>query len=469
MQVRRTIHFWAFAAVISICPLPLGANRPWSWSVLAVTVGILVLLIPWANTNRSIIPRNLYRALAPPATLVGLSLAWAVLQTSTFLPDSWSHPVWSVAAAAVAQPANFVGRVAVDLGAARTELMLFLVYGAVFWIALQYGRSRGRASLLLDIILVSTALYALYGLVALTIGGDTVLGREKFAYQGELTGTFINPNHFATYLGLGLLCACASFALYFSRSRGQLGRLKWSGLLGYAAVVLVLLTALLATSSRAGLVAVACGLLVFGGTMLVAVTEPGAARARAIATLLVLFVLGWAIAGFALSTVWYSIAGADDRHRVYEIVVALIAERPWLGHGLGSFAPVFAEARPYTVTQIWTEAHNGYLELTLELGLVAAGMVLFSLAWLAGLCVRGLAVRRRDLAYPGAGLAACGLVSTHALVDFSLQIPAVTTVWMTILGVAVGQSWAMPRRRSRVPTDGASSAQELPSKQNGEP
>jgi hypothetical protein len=40
------------------------------------------------------------------------------------------------------------------------------------------------------------------------------------------------------------------------------------------------------------------------------------------------------------------------------------------------------------------------------------------------------------------GVAATFLVALHAMVDFSLQIPAVTYTYCFLLGTAVAQSWS---------------------------
>lgn len=143
-------------------------------------------------------------------------------------------------------------------------------------------------------------------------------------------------------------------------------------------------------------------------------------------------------------------AGADDRLRVYRLALVLIEGRPYLGYGMGAFAPLFASARPINVTQIWTEAHNGYLELAIELGLPAAAALLAALVWLVGLCGFGVIRRRKDRMFPLIGLSATAVIAAHATLDFSARVPAVSVTWMALLGLAVAQSWSsqeVPRVR----------------------
>ena len=62
-------------------------------------------------------------------------------------------------------------------------------------------------------------------------------------------------------------------------------------------------------------------------------------------------------------------------------------------------------------------------------------------AWIVGACFRGIRVRRQDAIYPTIGLAAAALVGLHALVDFSVQIPAVAALFAMLLGVGYSQAF----------------------------
>lgn len=81
----------------------------------------------------------------------------------------------------------------------------------------------------------------------------------------------------------------------------------------------------------------------------------------------------------------------------------------------------------------------------MELGLPAALALDAALFWLALIALKGVAERRRGRAFPALGVAATLLVGLHALVDFSLQIPAVAVLYAFIMGVAVAQS--APQRK----------------------
>jgi hypothetical protein len=36
--------YWGLIMVLALAPLPFGANRPWSWSLLSLVVGLLLIV-----------------------------------------------------------------------------------------------------------------------------------------------------------------------------------------------------------------------------------------------------------------------------------------------------------------------------------------------------------------------------------------------------------------------------------------
>ena len=39
LNLLGRIAFWAFLLIVILAPLPFGANRPWSWSLLSLLLG----------------------------------------------------------------------------------------------------------------------------------------------------------------------------------------------------------------------------------------------------------------------------------------------------------------------------------------------------------------------------------------------------------------------------------------------
>lgn len=444
--------------VLALAPLPLASNRAWAWSALAFAVAITCVL--WglvALRHREVILVPARRSL-PLAAAFGVFLSWCALQTGAWLPQDWAPAAWREAEAALGH--ELTPSLALDPSGAWETIMRLLSYAGVFWLSLHFARNSRNARRILWVVAVAGFVYAAYGLAAHLSGSETILWYRKWHYPDSLTSTFVNRNNYATYAGLSLLTV---LTLLFDRinTLGLDLRLSPRDLLlaldnaGFgvwflATAVVVVGSALLLSQSRGGFAALLVGLAVF--VMSLRTTRSGrrrwgaAALALVIVTGILLAVSGGDLAG-RLGT---HLAGqqVERRAEIYELTARLIGERPWLGVGLGGFDELYhAERTDAFGTSVVTfvRAHNTYLELALEAGLPALALVCGILAFLWWRCIQGSAERRHNAVFPCLGVAATALVAAHSLVDFSLQIPAVSVTYAALLGVGVAQSWRHSR------------------------
>lgn len=420
----------ALLLVVVLAPLPLGSNRPWAWSLLAVLIGLLLVwLFVWRLWQAG-------RVRPWPVWLPWLAVLWLAgagwggIQALPGLPAAWHHPVWAVAG----QPD---GRVAIDPFLAMDGAMRLLAWGGVFVLALSCGRRASRR--LIRAVALAAGVYAAYGLVAHLGGSDTLLWWDKWAYPGVLTATFVNRNAAADMLGFGVLCS----VVWWVRGRRDIGRRNTRGARPDLAVPLMLAglcgLGVLLTQSRAGVVAAISGLIVL--SIFIAVGRGQAWRAMirggvaAFVGTLALLAIGLGVADRLARTDLTD----NDRTPVHVAVLVGIADRPWLGHGLGGFETAFMPYRPPSLPQRWDRAHSVFLETAFEMGLPAALALGASLIGIGALCVQGV-MRRQRIEYPALGLAALTLAGLHGLWDFAPQVPA-NAVWLAlVLGVAAGQS-----------------------------
>jgi O-antigen ligase len=379
-----------------------------------------------------------------------LVLVWGLFQLSSFSPEIWHHPLWKEAGRALGT--DLQGSISLVRGDGFASLMRLLTYGAVFFLSLQLGRDRHWAGILFWTLTLAGTAYAVYGLVLHFGRVDMVLWEQRIGAFRNVSGPFINRNNFATYLGLSLLCASGLYltGLFKVLYSHRVGRDRTLHLLQEAFVkgaplfscILILMTALFLTGSRAGVTASLVALIVLMVFLGMLTRTAGWGR-----KLLIVSLLTAALGVFFLSGEgWLDrLMGTDlekeGRLLVYEQTMDAISRSPWTGYGIGSYEQtffLFADER--TVTSI--RAHNDWLEMTFELGIPMA-LVWFCVLISLGLrCLAGFFRRHRDFAYPLAGFCACLLVGLHSLVDFSLQIPAVAVTFATILGVGLAQGWS---------------------------
>ena len=439
------------AAVLALAPLPFGGNRPAAWTLLAVATGAALLV--WILTASSAPRRNLrvpLHAYAFPVGCFVLLLVWFLLQISPLTPAAWHHPNWPAAARVLQQPVE--GRISADPLSAEAAILRFLTYGAVFFLSMQLAASRRMRRRLLLAIAVSGVAYAVYGLIIQFGGYDHILWYPRWSYHESLSATFVNRNSFATYAGLvllvliGLLWQRVAAAPHRGEGRAPNGKGQYLNDLAARAwpaliAIILVFMALLLTQSRGGLLA--CLLA------LPALPRYVGLRSRStrlfglgLAVLLVVVLL------LGAGETWRRIdregsQAALSRVEIYSAVVDGIAERPWLGHGYGSFESAFPQFRgPELLSAaVVDKAHNSYLEFAFEAGLPATGVMLLMLAAILRQCYRGIAHHRRAASPQRCAIAATVLVGSHALVDFSVQIPAVAILFAALLGIGVGAGY----------------------------
>ena len=141
-----------------------------------------------------------------------------------------------------------------------------------------------------------------------------------------------------------------------------------------------------------------------------------------------------------------TLAGAN-RLTLWQNCLDLIRERPLTGHGYGTFEQLFHLTRDPGFERIWHTAHNTYLEHAVELGLPATLALYGGMLLLVVHCARGVLRRRRDRVLPTAAVGVSALVASHALVDFSLQIPAVAITYAAVMGIGCAQAVPSAHRR----------------------
>ena len=455
-ESRRHVSVYVvLVALILVAPLPFGAYPTWAWASLSAGCGIL--LVAWGV---SVIAGRVAVVLPPAlvlwsALLLGLSLLWGFIQTTGLTPQDWHHPIWFEAEGALGP--SIMGAVSLDPKEGRNSLLRLISYVGIFWLAVQYNRDSRRTSYTLRALIVCSAGNALYGLTVIFLGTKSILWFDKTDYTDMATGTFVNPNHFGIYCGIGLLCATA---MLFRRFRfgmaGRTGAIERSRfvLLKFIprnALILiawmVLMSALLLSLSRGA--AAATGLAMVTLIFILSLrrkTSVSKALIRAggvvLMGVLLLLVVGQGLGRH----LWEIDNDFAKRAEIYSQTLTAIADRPLLGTGLGTFPTVYRSYRTAEIRPGVTMAHNDYLEMLLELGIPAGTLFVFALLMLAGLCARGVWMRRREYEYPALGFAVCVLMGLHSLVDFSLQIPAVAATFALVFGIAVAQSQSTGKR-----------------------
>jgi hypothetical protein len=474
-SIRPAPHTLALAArmvimgllflIVLWAPIPLGSNRPFFLNLLAFLTGAALLVWSVAAGLGVLRVSRHVASLWPAGLAVGAAIAIAMLQivdlravdavAGTQLAREYGHPIWQLAGDNLG--AQLPVYISVNPAEADQAITKTLLYAGVFFLAFSLARRTHAARVLLVLSAVSAALCVAVGL-AQAAGGmnfGAMLSGEQVRTFDRFSATFVNPNHFATYAGIGLIAALGltydalSKGIVTKRGRDIALRTATATILGPAmsglASAFLLLGAVLVSTSRAGTVSMLAGCVALAAVLYFSERVGGGGRSgsslgRNILAAIVIIGFGFASAPLLLRMEGASSA-QDQRWDVAWTTADAITAAPVTGNGFGAFPDYYnLYAREMTVGTV-NAAHSDYLEVLGDLGYIGGGALIFAPLYLAFLAVRGAFRRRKGRVYGAVAVAASTLCAVHAVFDFSLQIPAVGVLLYTVLGVGVAQAW----------------------------
>ncbi len=451
-QESHSLLFCTFLAGLVATPAFLGSNHPVMWTINAIVfAGLLIAYeLPRIIGGRS--HEVSLRHAGWPLLLFACTLAWIIAQISTLTPDSWHHPVWKLASAAHGTP--LPGRISVSTEQTVLALLRLCTAGAVFWLALQMARTPAAAYKLLRWIALSAGFYAAAGFFWLAFAPDLTLWFKDQATRGWFHGPFVNRNHYGAYAGLGLI---AALGLILRARRTELDsggtgiRMRLRALLNLGettglllpTAAMLLFVSLLLTGSRGAIAASAVGVAVLGALASRRSEGEGRGELLAIAALAIaggLFLYG----DLLMNRVAQDGVIDGGRKAVWPMIWNAILANPWLGYGYGAFADAFPMVRDGSldIRYVWDKAHNSWLETLHGLGIPAGLAFIFCISGIVWKILRGARARHRAIEVPAVAVASAALIASHACVDFSLQLQAITLHFAALLGAGLAQSFS---------------------------
>jgi O-antigen ligase len=420
------IYRLLFYALLIEAPLFLGSNRRIFWGINALlTAACLAAFVKSEWRNRNISRFDWHLVLVALGAIM-LAILWMAVQATTWTPEFLHHPVWKMVEPDLHAP----GAISIDPPLTWITLA-WTASLAVIVVAARIGTSeRNQRVALVLMVLVSLGV-ALFGIAVDVFGLETVGLLPKTAYQGWVTGTFVNRNTAASFFALGMIVA---LALATRSGGGAVAR-------AMAPAVVVLFTALVMTGSRGGLACGALGaiaMLVFRLAERRRLGKPGFRLGLLLGLLcLVAAVATWWLVG-ERDDVGVSLAG---RLALHTDTVRMIGARPWLGHGAGTFEAAYPLYRSAEVDSayIWKHAHSTWLEAIATLGIPVAAVLIGMIAYVSASLFKAWWRSVADATVIIAALSGAVALGLHALIDFSLENQAVAIYFTSLLGLAIGQ------------------------------
>ena len=414
--------------VLVISPLMIGSNRPVFWlinSTVVMSVTAVVLLLATFGVMRIRVSVSRWRLIIALAVIYLLGIT-VQMGLSGLFPNSGMH----------SQSTVLIG------------LMRVISYACLFFLILQVSTNVKRARRLAWGVFGVVVLMAIYSLVSQQ--APDLLFYEKAEGVKVVTGPFINRNSLATYLAFG--CALGTALVLRGDREGKMrnkrGRMDVEMVAGRIALfvaVLLMFATILTTGSRMGTFVGFLGIFV---PVILRVSQAekasGSRQALVGLSIAVVVVLAFVIVSALYGGVVFDRLGStglasDVRWPLYENIWNVVLQRPFTGHGFDSFELAFRSGHelPVSPDLRWQNAHNTYLELWVELGLILGSIPpLICVVILLRLIKRG-ATNQYTGYLAQAAVAAIVIAAVHSFVDFSLEIEANVFLFIVVLGLGL--------------------------------
>jgi len=410
-------------SLLMFAPLAFGAVEPWSIFILetgAALLGILWFAKQWLDGEISILWNPLY---LPMSVFGALVLVQMIFRISAYPHDTVS------------------------------DAMLYCAYGMLCFLASQTMIRSSQARKIAIILAAYGAAVAAFALVQGVAPNGKLFWLRQPRLGGWIYGPYVNHNHYA-----GLMELLVPIPLIISLSRLTQEKARIAA--GIAAAIMV--GTIFLSGSRGGMLAVFVELVIFVAILFRQKTNVRIAIGFAAFFVVLVSLLVW-LGGKEL-THRVTSASAEARGEISggmrlsidRDTVRMFRQRPILGWGLGTFPVVYPQFRSFYTNFFVNEAHNDYLQLLSEMGMLGFGTMVWFLVVLYRQVLRKTAKWPSDVS--GAVTLACALgtvgILVHSLVDFNLQIPANAALFYVFCTMAAAPPLLQRARKRRpVPAD----------------
>ncbi|MGH6629105.1 MAG: O-antigen ligase family protein, partial [Burkholderiales bacterium] len=335
------------------------------------------------------------------------------------------------------------GQVAVKLFASLCFFLLFATF-------VTGDNRRERAA---QVVIGICVLIALIGI------GQSYIG--KALWQRGTFGPFVNRNHFAGFLEMGV--GLAGGLLISRTARREV-------LAVYASCALAMCAGIVLSASRGGVLALAAEivfLVVIAIPNFISVQSAGGRKGGNRKLAILLRSAGALVLGFGAILGSLFLVGSEglvknisqsqtevqgelpaserfSRRDIWNATAELIKDHPVLGVGLGAFQFAYTKYDRSSGTQRVEQSHNDYLQIVADAGAVGGVIALVFIILLFAKGFRAVQTHnRRKRAVVLGALTGCFAIAVHSFVEFNLQITSNAQLFLALCALAT------PSRRKR--------------------
>ncbi|WP_250884295.1 O-antigen ligase family protein [Glaciecola sp. XM2] len=442
---EHNTSFYLFLSILFLLPIPLGANRPWAWSLFELAIFGLTLYTTFRMRGHKDLGASHYMNML--VLWIGFILV-SCLQIIPLPLDIVSQlSPHSAQLYSLANASQFY--LSTDVGQSIISLIKLLSLLCLMILTFQLVNTEQRIRQLLMVMVASGTFQALYGSVEVLLGLETsiIFG---FEVDQRATGSFVYHNHYANFL---MLCLAAGVGLIVTSlekdkhlSPKDRFRSIATGLLGSKTIIriclAVMVIGLVMSRSRMGNAAFFISVAVVGFIAVLLIKNRSRGLLVFVASMFVidLFIVS---AYFGLEQVKERLTQtsltSETRDEVVQDAARILQDFPLFGSGGGSFYSIFPQYQRQDVFAFYDHAHNDYLQFAIEYGLIGFFILVLIFSFALYKALRAM-YRRRNSIFKGTAFAvAMALLGMgiHMTVDFPLQAYANAAYFTVFIALAM--------------------------------
>jgi O-antigen ligase len=456
---KRTLFPLAVIVLVAWGVFAFGAEYTWAYAPLLVfSLAVSVLGLRSASMAS---PPSGSLALALGAVMIGATLqllplpqsvvaATTPAKAATDYGDLWANATGGGNERELQQYAGGSGSFSVAPSRTFLGLSFLAVLSVLVFSCAQGVGVAGAVGIARGVLVLGVAV-ALLELGQKASQSDVLYGFWHPPFpKNHHSAPFVNRNHTAGWLVMALSLSAGYFADAVARGLrrvkpGWRERVLWfstpaaSGIVLTGAAIAIMAIAILVTQSRSGFLALLAAIGMLGWLLLR--HQPSQIHRIGIGAFLAFVVASAAIWGSVTDVLdRFGAAPTDVRLQIWRDTTRIIRDFPLTGTGLNTYGVAMLHYQTVDDGNQYVEAHNDYLHVAAEGGLLLGIPILITLA----LFIREIRRRFREAAddtttywlRAGAVVGLCA-IAIQEVTDFTLQMPGAAVLFVVLAAIAI--------------------------------
>ncbi|HTK37389.1 MAG TPA: O-antigen ligase family protein [Pyrinomonadaceae bacterium] len=332
--------------------------------------------------------------------------------------------------------------ISIEPFATQVAALHFLALFFFFGVTLVVIDSPQRIKRLVAFLTIFGFLYAFFAILQGVLSPGKIYSLVGVGF-GTPYGTFVNRHDFAAFMEMTI---CLPLGLLV------VGAVPKDKRLLYITAASLMGIALLLSGSRGGFVSMLCGILILLLLVLKRRDRRDSIIKIALAVgLVAAIVIGAILVGGESSLTRFADTAtsndfSSDRMHIWRVTLSVISHHIPFGSGLGTFGSAYTAFDTYGGMERVEQAHNDYLQVLADAGVVGLAIGLSFLFFLYDKARQSIKIEDRFLRGVALGaVAGCSAILVHSIFDFVLHITAIAVLFLTLIALIIA---SVPKYRT---------------------